>query len=142
MNPHRLTWGAAYDFPFGQVVAAVTLVGLLFSREPIRFKGGAPAVVLLLFVAWTCVTTLFALVPLAAEQMLERSLKIQLFTFLALLTLYSRKHVLALIWILVLSIGYYGVKGGAFTIASGGQYHVWGPPRVSSTTTMHWRSPS
>ena len=60
--------------------------------------------------------------------MLVRSLKIQLFTFLALFTLYSRKHVLMLIWILVLSIGYYSVKGGAFTIASGGQFHVWGPP--------------
>lgn len=128
MNPHRLTWGVAYDFPFAKVIAAVTLVGLVFSREPIRFKGGAPAVVLLLLVAWTCVTTFFALVPAAAEQMLERSLKIQLFTFVALLTLYSRKHVVALVWILVLSIGYYGVKGGAFTIASGGQYRVWGPP--------------
>jgi hypothetical protein len=77
MNPHRLTWGAAYDFRFAMWVAAVTLVGLVVSREPIRFKGGAPAVVLLLFVAWWCVTTAFALVPPAAEQMLERSLKIQ-----------------------------------------------------------------
>ena len=51
MNPHRLTWGAAYDFPFGQLVAAFTLAGLVFTREPIRLKGGAPAVVLLLFVA-------------------------------------------------------------------------------------------
>jgi probable O-glycosylation ligase (exosortase A-associated) len=128
MNPHRLAWGAAYDFPFAQVIAVVTLVGLLISREPIRWKGGAPAVALLLFVGWTCVTTLFALVPAAAEPMLARFLKIQLFTFVALLVLYTRKHVIALVWIFVLSIGYYGVKGGAFTILSGGQHRVWGPP--------------
>jgi probable O-glycosylation ligase (exosortase A-associated) len=128
MNPHRLAWGAAYDFPFAQVIAVVTLVGLLVSREPIRWKGGAPAAVLLLFVGWTCVTTLFALVPAAAEPMLARFLKIQLFTFVALLVLYTSKHVIALVWIFVLSIGYYGVKGGAFTIFSGGQHRVWGPP--------------
>jgi probable O-glycosylation ligase (exosortase A-associated) len=128
MNPHRLAWGAAYDFPFAQLIAVVTLVGLLFSREPIRWKGGAPAIVLLMFAGWTCVTTLFALVPSAAEPMLERFLKIQLFTFVALLVLYTRKHVLALVWIFVLSIGFYGVKGGVFTIVSGGQGRVWGPP--------------
>lgn len=128
MNPHRLTWGAAYNFRFAMWVAAVTLVGLVVSREPIRWKGGGAAVVLLLFVAWTCFTTLFALVPFAAQPMLERTLKIQLFTFVALLTLYTRKHVVALVWILALSIGYYGVKGGVFTIATGGTSRVWGPP--------------
>ena len=43
--------------------------------------------------------------------MLERVLKIQLFTFVGLLVIYRRIHVIALIWVLVLSIGYYGVKG-------------------------------
>src|SRR5919112_2355872 len=33
-----------------------------------------------------------------------------------------------LIWIMVLSIGYFGVKGGGFTIANGGAYTVLGPP--------------
>ena len=34
MNPHRLTWGFAYDFPFAMVVALVTIAAWLFSREP------------------------------------------------------------------------------------------------------------
>ena len=29
MNPHRLTWGFAYDMPFAMIVALVTLVSLL-----------------------------------------------------------------------------------------------------------------
>ena len=38
MNPHRLTWGAAYDFPFGQFVAAFTLAGLVFTPRTDSFE--------------------------------------------------------------------------------------------------------
>lgn len=127
MNPHRQAYGPAYSFPFAMAVAVLTFIGLIFTREPRRFKGGAAAVVLLAFCAWTAVTTSFALEPLRAEPMLERVLKIQLFTFLAMFVLYDRKHVNWLLGTLVLSIGYYGVKGGLFTVLSGGSYIVWGP---------------
>jgi putative inorganic carbon (HCO3(-)) transporter len=39
----------------------------------------------------------------------------------------SKNHVQAFMWMLVFSLGYYGVKGGIFTITSGGQFRVWGP---------------
>jgi len=39
----------------------------------------------------------------------------------------TRKHVDQLVWVLVVSLGFYGVKGGIFTIATGGAYRVWGP---------------
>lgn len=127
LNPHRLTWGFAYNLPFAQIIAITTVLGVLFSGEPRRFKGGAAAWVLLLFLAWTLVTTTTALVPDRAQGMLERVLKIQFGTFLALLVLYKREHVIALVWVVVLSIGYYAVKGGAFTLATLGRYRVWGP---------------
>jgi hypothetical protein len=34
MNPHRLTWGVTYHFPFAMVVGVVTIAAWLFSREP------------------------------------------------------------------------------------------------------------
>ena len=40
----------------------------------------------------------------------------------------SQVRIQALIWIMVLSIGYFGVKGGGFTIVNGGAYTVLGPP--------------
>ena len=40
----------------------------------------------------------------------------------------SRKHIELFIWVAVLSIGFYGVKGGLFTLLTGGQHRVWGPP--------------
>src|SRR5215472_7039614 len=96
MNPHRQAYGLAYDFPFAMVIALVTVVGIVFSTEPKRFKGGAAAVVLFLFVLWTCVTTVYALEPSAAVPALVRHLKIQFLTFIALLILYKREHVIAL----------------------------------------------
>ncbi|MCX7901668.1 MAG: DUF5935 domain-containing protein, partial [Burkholderiaceae bacterium] len=59
--------------------------------------------------------------------MLERVLKIQLFTFVALLVLYKREHAIWLIATVTLSVGFYGVKGGLFTLATGGGYLIWGP---------------
>lgn len=128
MNPHRLSFGAAYTFPFSLIVAIATLIGIVFSGQPLRLKGGAAAWVLLAFILWTCVTTLFALNPERAVPMFERVLKVQSFTFLALLILNSRQQLTGLVWTIVLSIGFFSVKGGLFTLYTLGEYRVWGPP--------------
>jgi len=44
-----------------------------------------------------------------------------------LMLLHTRQQVEMLIWILVISLGFYGVKGGIFTIVGGGEYMVNGP---------------
>jgi len=127
MNPHRLAFGAAYTFPFSFTVAIATVLGMVFSGQQIRFKGGAPAWVLLAFLSWTCVTTALALDPARAVPMFERVMKIQSFTFVALLVLGTQKHLVWLVWIIVLSIGYFSVKGGLFTLYHLGEFRVWGP---------------
>lgn len=130
MNPHRATWGFAYSFPFAFTVIVATIIGLILTREPRQLKGGAATVVMIAFMAWVCFTTVFALEPDRAVEMLERVIKILFVTVLALFTLYKREHVTWLVLIIVVSIGFYGVKGGVFTIATGGQYLVWGPPET------------
>ncbi len=127
MNPHRLAWSFAVTFPFAQAIGIATVLGALFSREPKRLKGGAATAVLLCFVAYIFFTTFFALVPDSAWPMLERAVKVQIGTLLALILLYGKDHVLALIWVIAASIGYYAIKGGIFTIVYLGQYRVWGP---------------
>ena len=130
MNPHRAAWGFAYSFPFAFVVVVATILGLIFTREPRQLKGGAATWVLLALMGWMCVTTIFALEPDRAIEMLVRVSKILFVTVLALFTLYKREHVTWLMLVIVASIGFYGVKGGVFTIATGGQYLVWGPPET------------
>jgi probable O-glycosylation ligase (exosortase A-associated) len=127
MNPHRLAWGFATTIPFAWAIGLATVLGALFSREPKRLKGGAATFVLLVFVAYIIFTTFFALVPDRAWPMLERAVKVQAGTLVALTLLYRKEHVTALVWVMALSIGFYAVKGGLFTIATLGQYRVWGP---------------
>jgi probable O-glycosylation ligase (exosortase A-associated) len=49
-------------------------------------------------------------------------------TWVILYVMHTRRHVDLLIWTLVAAIGFYSVKGGLFTLATGGSYHVNGPP--------------
>ena len=61
MNPHRLTWGAAYDFPVGMVIGTATLVGALIGSGRKKFKSRPEVFALLLYILWMCITTVFAL---------------------------------------------------------------------------------
>src|SRR5688572_2792073 len=63
MNPHRLTFNFAYDFNFAAVIAGVTLISALLSKDLKRPPVNALTVMLFLFAAWTGVTTIFALHP-------------------------------------------------------------------------------
>jgi putative inorganic carbon (hco3(-)) transporter len=128
MNPQRLTWGPAYDFPFSLVIALATLVGMLITKDHRQIKGGAPLALLFVFFAWTCVTTVFALEPQTAVEYLIRVSKIYFMTVVLLMLLHTRRHVDQLVWCMVLSMGFFGVKGGIFTIATGAQHIVNGPP--------------
>lgn len=127
MNPHRLTYGFAFSFPFAMIVAVVTVTAFLLSREKKEMPWTRETVLLLMFIGWMLFTTFFAFYPEHAWQEWSRVWKIQLFVVLTAILINDRKKLDWLLWVLVLSLGFYGVKGGVFTLASGGTYHVWGP---------------
>ena len=129
LNPHRMTWGMAYDFPFSLAIVILTVVGLALTRDEKKIKGGAPGVALVVFTVWICFTALFPLEPAAAWEYWARVMKIFAMTGVLLLLLHTKRHVELLTWTMVLCLGFYGVKGGIFTILSGGNYKVWGPPQ-------------
>lgn len=128
MNPHRQAWGFAYDFPFSMVVAVVTILAFLFSRDKeMLWLWTRETIVLLAFLAWMLFTTFFAFYPEAAWANLIGVFKVQIIILLTALLIKNRQQLHWLIWVIVLSIGFYGAKGGIFTIATGGNYRVWGP---------------
>jgi len=129
MAPHRMTFGFAYDFAFAQLIAIATLIGILFSREPRRLPVTPVTVVLFLLLVWINVTTFFALDTSQALPMWERVMKVQFMVFVTLYVLHTKQHINVLIWVTALSVGFYGVKGGLFTLrGGGGEGLVWGPP--------------
>jgi probable O-glycosylation ligase (exosortase A-associated) len=127
MNPHRLAWGFASTMPFAYIVAVSTLLGVLFSKEPKRMPWTREMTVLALLILWMVMTTFFAFFSNLAWNQLEEVLKIQLMIFLTPLVINNRQRLHGLVWIIVLSLGFYGVKGGIFTILKGGAYRVQGP---------------
>ena len=126
MNPHRLCWGFAYDMPFAFIVAIATLIGLFVSREPKKIPWTRETVILLIFVAWMVLTTIFAVYPALAWEHLNKVAKIQLMIFVTLMLMQSKERINLLVWVMALSLAFYGVKGGIFTIVHGGVFHVRG----------------
>ncbi len=127
MNPHRLCYTFMFSMPVVQIVAIVTLIGMLASKEVKRMVWSREIWVLLIFVAWMGLTTTQAFYFDLAIEQFEKVVKIQILTFMTLLMLTSRDRVHIFIWVIVLSLGFYGVKGGIFTIVNGGVYRVQGP---------------
>jgi len=127
MNPHRLTWSFAYDMPFAMIVALVTLVGLLMSREPKKVPWTRETILLLIFLVWVLLTTMYAIYPELAWPHLNQFWKILLMVYVTMILMQSKERIDQLVWVIALSIGFYGVKGGIFTIVHGGVFHVRGP---------------
>jgi len=127
MNPHRMTWGFAYNFPFAQIVAIVLLASLLLDKEPKRLPKNGVMIVWMLFLVWMLVTTLNAYYPDQAWVQFVKVLKIQLIIFLTLLVMQSAERIKMMVWVIYFSIGFFGIKGGIFTIMTGGGARVWGP---------------
>ncbi|WP_293264271.1 putative O-glycosylation ligase, exosortase A system-associated [Neptunomonas sp.] len=127
MNPHRLAYGFAYDMPFAQIIAIVIFIAFVFNKDRQKIPFSGTIVVWVLFLIWASLTTYFAIYPDFAADQYIRIIKIQIFTFLTMALITNQERINKLIWVITLSIGFYSIKGGVFTISSGGAFRVWGP---------------
>jgi len=127
MNPHRLTWSFAHDFSFAAVIAVVTLISTLLSKDLRPPPLNALTIALFLFVVWTGVTTATSFYPAGAFTLWVNLIKTQVMVFLIPILFRRLDHVRYLIWVIVLSIAYYGTKGGLFILLTGGGNRVYGP---------------
>jgi probable O-glycosylation ligase (exosortase A-associated) len=126
MNPHAYAWHLN-TFPVAAAVAGSTLLGLVFTKDRRDFSITKETGVLIAFMCWICITLLFSFNFDGSVEMWKRVMKIDFMILVSLVLLHSKKHLITFVWIIVASIGYYGVKGGIFTLATGGAHRVWGP---------------
>ncbi len=127
MNPHRLAYGFAYNMPFAQVTALALIGSMLFSKEVRKPPINAVIIIWLIFIVFMGITTVFAFFPDDALTQYIRIFKIQLVVFLTMMLINDMGKLKQLVWVIVASIGYFSVKGGLFTVLTGGSYKVWGP---------------
>jgi len=126
--PHKLGWGLTAHWPVAMAVGSLFLVGYLFSKEPKKLPMNSIVIVHLLMVLWWIVTFLVNDSSEYASIQFDKILKIQLFTFITIMLVTTRERLTQLIAVIALSIGFFGVKGGFFTLVTGGGSRVWGPP--------------
>ena len=128
MNPHRLGWGFAYTMPFALASVVITAASMFAHSKEVRWPSGGPVVALILMVIWMGLTTLMAIHSAESMGVFVDVLKVMLMVVVTASVVRTREQILGLVGLLVLSIGYFGVKGGIFTLTTGGSERVWGPP--------------
>jgi len=128
MNPHRLTWGFAYDLPFAMMVGVCTLVGFPFADDRKPLVWTRETLLLLLLWGWFTVTTVFAMYPESAWLKWDATSKSLLMAGLTIPLFQDRRRLRVLLLVIAGSTGFYGFKGGVFALMTGGQFMVLGPP--------------
>lgn len=128
MNPHRYTWGFAYMAPLAAIAVGVTLLGLMFTRERQSPFQGAPVKWFLALALWITLSWLFGYDTAGDYEQWSKVMKIYFMTFVALMLLINKHHLMAFAWVTTFSLALLGAKGGLFTLLHGGNYRVWGPP--------------
>ncbi|MGB5834332.1 MAG: putative O-glycosylation ligase, exosortase A system-associated, partial [Thiohalocapsa sp.] len=127
MNPHRISW-TLENQPFAQIIAVVMLTSLLLARdEKKQIPATTITIMLAVFWFWMLLTTIFSFYPDLAWWNWDKVWKIMLTTYVAIMMLNSKERILALAIVSIFSIGFFGFKGGLFTILTGGSARVWGP---------------
>jgi probable O-glycosylation ligase (exosortase A-associated) len=127
MNPHRQVYGFTYDQPLNSLVAVATIVGWLLGREPKRWPADPIPWLLLVLMAWMTIDTPFGAAPEYSWVLWDRTIRVYALTFLMFFLFTTKARIHGMIWVVVISLGFYGVKGGVFTIAGGGHAIVFGP---------------
>jgi probable O-glycosylation ligase (exosortase A-associated) len=129
MNPHKLTYGFANNAPFAMLAALTTMVAFVFTKTRKPFPWSSVTVLYLLLILWMTVTSAAAVgLPDYVWERWIFVMKIHVMMLVTIMLLRGRKQIETLIWVVVASVGLFGVKGGLFTIATGGSGRVWGPP--------------
>ncbi len=126
-SPHIYFGYASANWQVSLAIALCTVVGLLFSRawsNPFRHK---VVIVYAVLMAWMTAGLPFSFVPEYCYDLWDRTFKITLMLIISVALIDSRKKLEVFIWANVIAIGFYGVKGGVYSILSGGGSTVLGP---------------
>lgn len=138
MNPHREVWGFAQTMPWAMLSFVVMVFGCIIAREPKKLAVNGVTVLMIVFAVGITITSITALGPSEAVwSKWERTIKTLLGLLLTASLLTDRRRIHAMIWLIVIALGFYGVKGGIFTVMTGGAFIVLGPANSMISDRNH-----
>ena len=129
MNPHKESFGFITSMPVLDGLVAFTVLGCILTWKDRAEAEFLPVLkILLAFYIWCTLTTIFAVHPGPAWMKWKEFSKTLLLIMLMLRFMNKKHWIIAACGIFVLSMTYTALKGGIFTIVTGGAHRVWGPP--------------
>jgi probable O-glycosylation ligase (exosortase A-associated) len=127
MSPQREVYTFLNGFEFNFYVTLLTCFAWVISREPKSIILNPVTALLVLFGIWVSITTYLALVPAYSELDWDRTVKTIILTVAILAVINTKVRIQGMIWVIVISLGFFAVKGGGFTLYTGGAHTVFGP---------------
>jgi probable O-glycosylation ligase (exosortase A-associated) len=125
--PHKEMWGGAASWNWNMIIVVITVLAWMFSREPKYLPSDALSILVICFLASLTLSATFSLTPKNSWDWWNTFIRSIVLYFPVLLLLNSRSRLNALIWVIVITFGQHSVKGGGFTLATGGSFEVRGP---------------
>ncbi len=120
MAPHAYTYGFASSFPFLVFVGFLTLAGMVVSREPKKFPSHPILIAIMMYALWTIVTYVLGFEPAVGEKKITQFMKMIVFALITAVVMQSPNRLKAFVYVMVASLMFVAVKGGLFTIVTGG----------------------
>lgn len=132
MDPHQLTFGFIQNFQTNLIVAVVTLGSWFFSKTERKWPPlDANFYLIVAFFLWMTLNTVFSVWPAMSWLHWDMTWRLMLLGVLVSIVATDRVRIHALVMVMAMSLLFYGVKGGGFTLTNGGVNHVQGPANTT-----------
>ncbi|MBN1466572.1 putative O-glycosylation ligase, exosortase A system-associated, partial [candidate division KSB1 bacterium] len=128
MNPHRYSWGFAYNLPLAMGSVAITFVTMALQFNQLKWPKARELYFFFLLWLFITITTIFSMYPPWAWEKWSIVNKILLMTFVSMLIINTKNRLIIFLFAVIFFIGAVGIKGAVFGFLTGGKYKVWGPP--------------
>lgn len=127
MYPQSNTFGFALSIQWLDIFLVLSLVGYFLKQGYKDYKHHTIITLTIILYLWCCLSTVFAINWMFAYPLWLKFSKVLVLCYVAFAMLTTEKRLFAFMKVMVISIGFYGVKGGLFTLINGGGASVLGP---------------
>ena len=127
MSPQDLAWLGPGNLGLNDIIAPVTILAWLISKEPKTLPAHSISWLLILFTVWIGISQIFSLFPDYSFPYFDRFIRVMIFIILCSIMIRDKVRIQAMVWIVAFCIGVLALKGGIFTLLRGGSNIVFGP---------------
>lgn len=125
--PNGWVYGIAGNIRYNFLFAGLTIVVYLMAKKKSKLQLGNIGGLVLLFLAWTLITTIFAIgIPEIAWDIWSRLAKVIALFICILLIIDKKLHIDFFLWCLIFSVGFYASVEGLKYVSSGGAHNIRG----------------